>query len=186
MSVTLDKDELKAIYDAYRTAYLNEKYYARRLTTYRRWNDTYEAALAIGASGTIGSWSVWTTTEAGGRVWAVFGGVVALLVVLKPFLQLAQKAERSSKLYIGYKGLRFDLENLVEDIKLGDFVVTQEIKVLFTTAKRRYQTLALDDEIQPVQKLLDECQTRVNEEVLTFAAWCSLPNSSREIAAAED
>ena len=172
MIEAVDKDDLKRIYHEYLTAYLNEKYYARRLTTFGRLNDTYEAVLAIGASGTVGSWSFWSATGAAATAWAAFGGAVALLVILKPFFRLAQKAERSSKLYVGYKGLRFDLESLVGDIKSNDFALTPETQVLFTTARKRYQTLALDDEIEPVQKLLERCQETVKKEVPAFDAWC--------------
>ncbi|HJR07652.1 MAG TPA: hypothetical protein VJ842_10360 [Pyrinomonadaceae bacterium] len=175
MAAALDRDELKRFYDAYRDAYMNEKYYARRLTRFRRLNDTYEAALAIGASGTIGSWQIWNTSGLGGKLWAAFGGVVALMVVLKPFFRLASKAERSSKLYIGYKDLHFDLESLVEEVERNDFVITPEMQLLLTTAKKRYKTLALEDEIEPIRELVEECQKRVNEEVPAFSKWCPAP-----------
>jgi len=175
MTIALDRDELRRFYDAYRTAYLNEKYYARRQTKFSRLNDTYEAALAIGASGTIGSWQIWNTAGLGGKMWAAFGGVVALLVVLKPFFRLAHKAERSSKLYIGYKDLHFDLESVVEDIERNDFVITPEMQVLLSTAKKRYKTLALEDEVEPVAKLLEEAQQKVNAEIAPFSKWCPAP-----------
>lgn len=172
MTVTADREDLERIYHAYLDAYFNEKYYAHRLTTFGRLNDTYEAVLAIGASGTIGSWSVWSASGAAATSWAVFGGVIAVLVVLKPFFRLAQKAERSGKLYVGYKGLRFDLENLVGDIRDNDFALTPEAQVLFNAARKRYQTLALEDEIKPVMKLMEQCQESVRAELPDFDKWC--------------
>jgi hypothetical protein len=175
MPVVLDTDELRRFYDFYRTAYLNEKYYARRLTKFSRLNDTYEAALAVGASGTIGSWQIWNSAGVGGKVWAAFGGVVALLVVLKPFFRLAQKAERSGRLYVGYKDLYFDLQILIEDIERNDFVITPEMQALLTTARNRYKTLALGDEVLPVGKLLKESQQQVKKEIPSFDQWCPAP-----------
>lgn len=175
MPVALDRDELKRFYDFYRTAYLNEKYYARRLTKFSRLNDTYEAALAVGASGTIGSWQIWDSTGVGGKLWAAFGGVVALLVVLKPFFRLAQKAERSGRLYVGYKDLYFDLQILIEDIERNDFVITPEMQAMLTTARNRYKTLALGDEVLPVGRLLRESQQQVNQEIAPFSQWCPAP-----------
>lgn len=172
MIATVDREDIKRIYHEYLTAYFNEKYYAHRLTIFSRLNDTYEAVLAIGASSTIGSWSVWSTSGTVAMAWAVFGGVVALLVVLKPFFRLAQKAERSGKLYVGYKGLRFDLENLVGDIKGNDFALTAEAQVLFNAARRRYQTLALEDEVTPSRKLMAACQASVRQELPDFDTWC--------------
>ena len=166
-----NRDELKKIYDKYREVYMNEKYYAHRLTTFSKWNDIYEGTLAIGASGTIASWPFFQKSEIGKNIWIIFGGVIAVLVVLKPFFKLAQKVESRSKLYIGYRDLRFDLEQLVDDIQANGFNITQEIKNTFIAANKRYKSLGLEDEINPVKKLVDKYFEEVNSEIPSFSIW---------------
>src|SRR5713101_7086005 len=73
--------EFEAIYDTYKRALRSEKYYASRLTFYRRANKIYEIVLAIGTSAAIAGWTVFQQNP--GRVfWGIFSGVVTVLVIL--------------------------------------------------------------------------------------------------------
>src|SRR2546429_8083570 len=111
-------EQLDEIYDAYRTASMNHKYYANRLASFSKWNSLYEVTLAVGSStSAVAAWPIWNTQN-GKLLWAAFTGVVGLFVVLKPFLRLSQKVEQYSQLYFGYKELYQDLKRLVYTLKI--------------------------------------------------------------------
>jgi hypothetical protein len=83
-------EHLLRVYDDYRTARMNQKYYARRLSTYKRLNLTFEGALGVGTSGTIGSLAIWQTAI-GTFAWALIAGATAIIAVLKPIIPISKE-----------------------------------------------------------------------------------------------
>lgn len=73
--------ELVVLYDLYRTAWMNEKYFRYRLQYYRRLNHVGEVILALTASGTVGGWAIWTSGW-GTLIWKVLGCISTVLAVL--------------------------------------------------------------------------------------------------------
>ena len=52
--------QLEILYDHYRDACLNQKYYGHRYVHIERWNKGIEIAIAVGsATTTIGAWPLW-------------------------------------------------------------------------------------------------------------------------------
>jgi hypothetical protein len=170
MAIEQLRAQLNAIYDTYRTALMNEKYYANRLTHLRKWNLTYEIFLALGTSSVIAGWSLWKDTAFGGKFWSVFGGVVAVLVVLKPVLQIPKAIEDYSKLHTGYRALYLSVDDIVSNINVSR-AITQEAEILFDTAKKQYRELALTDSESINQEVLRVCQQEVNLKLPPASLW---------------
>jgi hypothetical protein len=161
--------EVEDIYDRYRTAQMNRKYYAQRLTTTSRYNTAYEGILALGASTSIAAWTLWKT-DVGQRVWAIFGGAVAILVVLKPLFGLPRRIVQFSRLYTGYTDLCIDLEQVVREIKKRKDL-TRPMKNVVERALNRLKVLAREDEVNPSKRLLRKCQDEVNREIPLSSLW---------------
>lgn len=177
MSSSIDRSRgrLKRIYDDYRTVHMSREYYACRLALLKRWNLAYDIILAVGASGvgasgTVVSWQL-LQTPVGKTSWALFAGLVAIMSILKPILQIPEKIERYSKLHTGYCDLFYDFRELVENVN-STGGITQEMTDSLDRTRKRYRDLALQDEVKPNIKLLRKCQSEVNRKTPLFDEWC--------------
>lgn len=162
-------NSVRTLYSQYRTVCLNRKYYGCRLQTIRDWDKVLEISIAIGTSTAIGGWALWRASI-GATIWAVVGGLVAVLAVIKPILQLSQEIERYSKLFIGYGDTFSDLGNLVDEVgKTENY--SGEMDVAFRKTFERLKQLAADDDPQPNQKLVQKCTDEVNREIPVDSLW---------------
>lgn len=162
-------NELNDVYDDYRTVGMNQKYYAKRLTRISRFNTWYECILAVGASGTFAGWSIFQD-GVGKRTWTIFAGVVAILVVIKPFLQVSRKIRQYSKLRTDYRNLYYDYRMLAREIRREE-QFTEEMKNMLRKAEKRYADVAIADDTNPSKRLLLKCQDEVNQEVPVESLW---------------
>jgi hypothetical protein len=171
MSSKIDrnKDRLKQIYDKYRNLHMSRDYYACRLALYQRYNLIYEIALAVGTSGAVGGWYIWQTS-AGKITWAVAGGGIALLAVIKPIVQLPKQIESYSKLHVAYSDLYYVYKTLIENVEVAGGL-TAAMEETVKSARSRYNDLALKDDPTFSTKLLQRCQGEVNRKVDKFAIW---------------
>lgn len=161
--------ELVRLYDLYRSALMNEKYFGSRLQHYRRLNRVGEIVLALTASGTVGGWAIWTSGW-GAAIWKLLGCVSTALAVLKPILQLSKQIELHSKVYIGYCSLYFDLKSLVGDIECTH-LITNETRRSVKLAQERYKSLALQVDFPAKKKLLARCMDQVNSQIPNASLW---------------
>lgn len=158
----------RGFYDYYRTAFMNHRYYQCRLDSYKKWNLYYEIALAIGTSGTVAAWYIWKTPP-GNTVWPIIAGLVALLSILKPILNLSKRVEALTKLHVSYTELFYDLDKVKRNIE-ADCIVTKEILEPYAEAHERIKGLALEDE-KPREKLLNKCYEHVESITPPFDQW---------------
>jgi hypothetical protein len=158
------------MYNTYRTAAMNEKYYANRLSHLTNWNRYYEIALAIGTSTAIASWAVWEANSTAKTVRAIFSGLITLLAIIKPFLKLPEQIEKYSTLHTGYRALYLNLDSIVSTIRRRNGV-TSEVQKLFDAAQEQYRSLALNDAVNINQKVLEQCQRLVNREIPVESLW---------------
>jgi hypothetical protein len=161
--------ELVLLYDLYRTAWMNEKYFCYRLQYYRRLNRVGEVILALTASGTVGGWAIWTSGW-GTLTWKVLGCISTALAVLKPVLGLSKQIELYSKVYTGYSNLFFDLKSLVNDVQ-STHSITSESRKTAKLAQDRYKSLAVQIDVPPKKKLLKKCMDEVNQQIPTGDLW---------------
>ncbi len=160
---------LIAAYDLYRKALLNRKYYGHRLASWKRWNTGFEIALAVGTSGTIGTWALWKT-GAGQYAWTFVAAFAAVLGVIKPIIQLGKGIERYSKLYSGWGGVFYDLEGVVEDIK-ATHKYTGEMANIVTSAHNRIKDLTPEDDPNPNRRLVRKYYNEVLIEIPPAMLW---------------
>src|SRR4051795_1366854 len=92
---------LRQIYDAYRSALLNRKYYGCQLDTYRKLNRTSDIVLAVATPGMVGAWAIWHT-QTGQLLWGVIEGGVSLLAVVKPIFNWSKEIDRYSRLHAAH------------------------------------------------------------------------------------
>src|SRR5262249_1122961 len=106
MSPGTFKGYLRIIHNDYRTALLNKKYYACRLSRYLRINKCMEILIAIGATtGTgIAGFAIWQQ-GAGVTAWGIISGLSIVLSTLKPIIDVPKQIERCAKLAGEYASL---------------------------------------------------------------------------------
>jgi hypothetical protein len=163
------KGEFDAIYEAYDKSLVSERYYASRLTFYRQINKVYEIVLAIGTSAAIAGWAVFQENP-GKTFWAIFSGIVTILVILKPILQIPQDIEYFTNLHTGYRALVVNLRAIVTKIKRQEGLTPQMVEI-FDATQKQYEGLSLKEETKPNRKVLDKYKREVAEEIRASDLW---------------
>jgi hypothetical protein len=162
--------KLNRLYDDYRTALYNRKYYGCLLQKYRRWNFLFEVAIAIASSSAIGSWLIWRSTDFGQNVWALISGITAVLAVVKPFLEFPKQIERYSKLFAGHGDVFHDLDAIVREVE-SERGFTSKINKKYAETLGRIKELAVDDDPQQDMALARRIQEEVNREIPPEELW---------------
>ena len=148
---------------------MRSKYYAHRLETYKKWDKTFEIALAVSTSSTVGAWALWQNNY-GKQVWAIIAGISAVLSIVRPILHLQNKIEQFSQLYIIHDSAFQDLKRLVKEIATSH-KITPDIDKVFSVIQARYGALALAEEAVPIKKLLQRYYDEVNKEIPPQTLW---------------
>ncbi|HXI90810.1 MAG TPA: hypothetical protein VNO24_12405 [Blastocatellia bacterium] len=161
--------EFDAIYTTYTAALLSNKYYANRLTFFRRVNKIYEIVLAIGTSTAVAGWAVFQENP-GKTFWAIFAGMITLLVILKPILQIPKDIEDYANLYTGYRALTVNLRAIVTKIRRQEGLTPQTVE-LFDSTLKQYDGLVLKDVATSNKRIIDQCKKEVSEEVPPGSLW---------------
>lgn len=165
------RTELKFIYDTYRTAYLNRKYYGWRLNTYQRYNTIMEIAIAIGATGSggVAGLAVWGSIS-GQYAWLWVSGTATVLGVIKPILQLGQRIENYTKLYVGHGTAYLTLKSMVQDIEVSRSV-PPNLKEQYSTIRKQLTELGGNDDLRPNRKAIKSFEEEVREEIPIDSLW---------------
>jgi hypothetical protein len=163
-------EQLEVLYDHYRDACLNQKYYGHRYVHAERWNKGLEIAIAIGsATSTIGAWPLWQS-GVGKVIWAGIAGISTILAVLKPFINYPAKLKRLDELHVGYVGVTAELRELVNSVRIngglsGDALAAHQ------AASKMLTKLARQDEPNPNRKLIQRLEVEVNREIPADRLW---------------
>ena len=153
------------VYDLYRTARLNVKYFSGRLNKLQRLNFWMEFILAATASSSaIAAFALWQTSI-GGKVWQILGALAAILAIMKPLLNLTEKIRKIEEVITGYRVLENDLkkiEVLIRQRKAYD----KELSDKFLAALDRMDELIIRyTESSEDEKLKKRCQDEVLHEL---------------------
>jgi hypothetical protein len=161
--------ELNHLYDMYRTALLNRKYYGHRLVKCRaiaRWTDI---GLALAAASTVGAWAVWQT-PLGQSAWQLIGALAVVLAVAKPFLNLPADTERYSRLFTSHGSIYSSLGRIVSDVeRLHAF--GPSAKLSYAAALERFDEVCKEDDPAPSRRLLKRCFDEVKKELPPSRFW---------------
>lgn len=140
-------------------AWLNVRYYGRKLARIQFWNLVFDIVIAIFTSSTIVSF--FKGAAHGAWVTATFGIMAAVLTVLKPILNLPKRIERESKQWSGYMAVFVRLQAVERDIRIQNAIGTTteaEIRQIHD----RMNDLCMQDDPCPPRRTINKCQADVN------------------------
>ncbi len=159
------KKPVWSVYDLYRDARLNVKYYSARLHSIERLNFLFEfVLLATAPSSAVASLWFWST-DLGSFVWKGFGAVAAFIAILKPCLGLTQKIKSFEQVLSGYRALEHDVREIIESIKIkGKY--DKEVQSDFRKSLKKNGVLVnKNPETVIHKKLKNQCEVEVLEEL---------------------
>lgn len=163
--------QLRFIYNGYRTALLNRKYYGFRLSLFQRYNTILEIVIAVGAAGSggVAGLAIWGSIP-GQYTWLVISGIATLLGILKPILQLGRHIENYTKLYAGHSNVYLDLKSIVEDIEVSR-AIPAKTSNRYDSIRNRISELGGLNDPRPNNNLIFRLQGEVNEEIPPESLW---------------
>ena len=155
------------IYDNYRTARLNVKYYCVRLERLELWNTILEILVAVTAPGSVISGLWFLKTKSGIEIWQFVAAVAAVAGFLKPFLKLGQKIKFYEQTLSGYRGLEYDLYEIILKIR-DEGAYSPTSKKMFEAAMKKKKVLVTNPpENTHNKKLIDKLFQEVIVEIPT-------------------
>ncbi|MFZ6864700.1 hypothetical protein ACO0K7_18915 [Undibacterium sp. Ji67W] len=162
----MDNEELLwEIYDEYRTARLNVKYYSARLNTFENWNDWLEVLVAVTASGSTISGFWFFKTDEGVSFWKFLLTVSGLAAFFKPFLKLTHKIRFFEQTLSGYRALDYELGDIVLQIKKDQGCSKLVLKMFDAAKKKKKDLVTKPPEIQQKKKLINKFYEEVLNEI---------------------
>ncbi|MCG8546012.1 MAG: hypothetical protein MJE12_17585 [Alphaproteobacteria bacterium] len=164
-------ETLRQIYNQYRSALLNRKYYGHRLETAQQFNLGFECVIAIGATGSgIAGWALWKGTGIGELTWAFIAGAASLFAILKPILNVPKRVERMSKLWVAHSRQYNDLKRLVDKVRRMQNV-DAEIERTFDEICSKTSELDSLDDPKPSKRLIKRYSAEVRREIPAHTLW---------------
>ncbi|MBY0572205.1 MAG: hypothetical protein K2P84_00865 [Undibacterium sp.] len=155
------------IYDNYRSARLNVKYYCCRLVFYEKWNFAFEILIAIAAPSSVISGVLFLQTQSGLAVWKFISAVAAIVGFLKPFLKFGHKIKFYEQTLSGYRALEYDLYEIILKIR-DEGTYSASSKKMFEAAMKKKKVLVTNPpENTPNEKLVAKLTEEVNQEIPT-------------------
>jgi hypothetical protein len=153
------------VYDEYRSARLNVKYYSGRVHWLSRVNIVMEFMIAAFASSSaVAGFTLWNS-ETGKVAWQILAGIAATLAILKPLLRLTEKIKLLEETIAGYRVLEHDLRTIEISIKQRR-TYDNKLRVRFAAALDRMGALAAkNDENHVDRRLKRRCQMEVAKEL---------------------
>lgn len=153
------------VYDLYRTARLNVKYYSARLHKVELWNLGMDLVIAATApTSAIAALWFWNTTI-GSMAWKVLGIIAAVAAVTKPILMLPKRMKAYNETLAGYRALEHDLYEIKEIIgqkqKYDNELKTDYKKAL----KRKGVLVAKDPETKQDKVLIKKLVAEIKQEL---------------------
>jgi hypothetical protein len=153
------------VYDLYRTARLNVRYYSARLHEVEMLNMGMEIVIAATApTSAIAALWFWDT-PVGSATWKTLGVIAAIAAVTKPIMMLPKKMKAYNEVLAGYRALEHDLyeikEMIIQNRKYGKEQQLDYKKAL----KRKGVLAAKDPETKQDKSLIKRLVTEINHEL---------------------
>ena len=152
------------VYDEYRTAKLNVKYYSYKLLRATKCNFIGELLLAISSSSSIGGlWLFESWLD--GFLWKALGTVAAFLAVYRTVAKPSENIRKLEQRVTAYRSMEFDLERLSRNIS-DNKNYDEGMKRQFNSIMNRKQAFVLsyvDPETD--DDLHEKCTAEVNREL---------------------
>lgn len=152
------------VYNLFRTARLNSKFYTHEFNRLKNLNFRMEILIAVSTSSSAAT--VWLfSTALGEIVWQTLGSIAALLAIIKPFLKLTDRASRMEAAHTGYRLLDYDLGVISEEIRQKG-TYADDIRENFRNAQARARELVSKSPDQkPKRSLIKRFEEEVKSEL---------------------
>jgi hypothetical protein len=153
------------VYDLYKTARLNVKYYTVRLSRVEWCNFAIELLIAITAptSAVTGLWLL--ETNFGQVFWKYIAAIAAIAAVLKPLLRLSQRIKNIEQTLSGYRALEYDVEQIVNRIKSEGSYSKACMTMLDEAQKKKKSLVVNPPENKQDKKLIERLYSETNNEL---------------------
>jgi hypothetical protein len=158
------------LYETYHEVGVNRKYYSYRLEMLKQWNTVVEVLIAIGVSSSSVGAAVLLAGQPGKIAWGILGGVVSILAIVKPFLQLPKQIERYSRLFVGNNAATFELKKLVDELQERR-ALTPEVEVKYAAALERLREIEVDEDPIQNKRLITRFEAEVNADASKKKLW---------------
>lgn len=152
------------VYDEFRTARLNVRYYESRLKKLSKVNSLTEYILAISTSSSVAGLWFWGNTI-GDYVWKGLGALAIFLALGRPIFNPTDKIKKASEILSAYKALDHDFNKLkikISQNKKYDKPLKEEFNTLLEKEGNiisKYTDESIDDELRK------KCTEQVKKEL---------------------
>jgi hypothetical protein len=154
-------DELNRLFQLYRLANLNARYYGRRAESFEFWSRLAAVVVALFSAGALalilGVDEKWAKNTA-----ATLAGLSAIITGVTPFLGWSEKIRDLRSLRFAYSQLFGQIEFIITEIKRAGSVSPEHIGFA-RMVHESYTRIEALDELDPKQKLIDEEDAKVRK-----------------------
>ena len=152
------------VYDEYRGAKRDVKYFGARLAFLKGINFCLEFIVAISTSSSVAGLWLWQGFW-GGYIWKILGAVAVVLVVAKPRVNLPATICWMTEVFEGYKAVEQDLRDITTQIRHHQGYGKDLQGMFFSARKRAREVEQKNKESKVKQKLRDKCWEEVDKEL---------------------
>jgi hypothetical protein len=167
-SYTPSQAEVLRLQDRYRRCFLDQKYYAYRLSLYQRWDTGIN--LFAGVTTILSLVTRPSSHPFLSYTCYVAGIIGALLLISKPIFRVAEQIEKYTMLHYGYSDIFNRIEALVGDIRRNG-AMTDEHRLRADELFDRCCNLALREDASVNQEKLAQLKEEVERAIPAETLW---------------
>ena len=154
------------VYQVYRKADLNKRYYGRRARIMGRWNTVFQAVSVAGSTATI------TALLSGAPMFlAIIAAAAALATTLAPLFIFTEKAKQFEILHFAYCELFADIQEHIRQLRMTEGEITPEMRQCSTVVFDRWTRLSALDEVDTDRELIRRYTDEVNQATPVSSLW---------------
>ena len=165
-------EELKRLFNLYRLASLNTRYYGCRAEQFERKNKRLAAAAALFSAAALGfllgADGAWVRTVA-----AILSGLTAVISGVTPFFGWTERIRDLRSLRFAYSQLFGQIEFAITEIKRSGTLSGEHIG-LSRMVHEAFMRVEAMDELEPDQALRDEEDAKVRKAIPEDYLWTHL------------
>lgn len=156
------------IYDLWRTARLNTKYYSHQLQVCIFWNGFFDVISAITApSGGVAALFFWNTAV-GAVLWKILISIAAVSSILKPIFGFTDKIMKMETVLSGYRLLEHDTGLIINKLRQKQKYDSEIVKQFDEANKRKGILVTQCPEVKDNYRLRTKFADEVAAELKTY------------------
>jgi hypothetical protein len=167
-------DELNRLFNLYRLANLNTRYYGCRAEKFERWSKAALVATAVLSTLALALiLGVDPRATLARNFAAAAAGIAAIISGVTPFLGLTEKIRELRNLHFAYSQLFGQIEFAITEIKRAGIVSGEHVG-LSRMVHEGFMRVEAMDELEPDQKLIDKEDAKVRKALPEDYLWTHL------------